>query len=260
MLKTRRESRAFGRGRLSFLKPGNRKVLAYLREYADEAVLCVANLSRSAQPVELDLRRFKGRVPVELLGRTSFPPIGDLPYLLTLPAHAYYWFRLAADAEAPSWHTQMIVSDEVPILVLFDGWVSFFSEKVVPWRMGMAEQLRAQLEDEVLPRYVEAQRWYAAKGEPVRAAQWGVRLPVDRGRHTLVATATGKRRWESAVEILSDGDNRSIEVGPLSDAPRPEPTEPPAGERPLRRDTLDPSNPPSPSADSSRIRAANSML
>jgi maltose alpha-D-glucosyltransferase/alpha-amylase len=171
MLRIRRESRAFGRGRLSFLSPGNRKVLAYLREYADEAVLCVANLARSAQPVELDLRRFKGRVPVELLGRTSFPPVGDLPYLLTLPAHAFYWFRLAADAEAPSWHTQMIVPDEVPILVLFDGWISFFSDKVVPWRIRMAEQLRKRLEEEVLPRYIHAQRWYGSKGEPVQAAR-----------------------------------------------------------------------------------------
>jgi maltose alpha-D-glucosyltransferase/alpha-amylase len=168
MLRIRRESRAFGRGRLAFLTPGNRKILAYLREYADEAVLCVANLARSAQPVELDLRRFKGRVPVELLGRTSFPPIGDLPYLLTLPAHAFYWFRLASDAEAPSWHTQMIVSDEVPIMVLFDGWVSFFSDRVVPWRIRMAEQLRKRLEEEVLPRYIQAQRWYASKAEPVR--------------------------------------------------------------------------------------------
>jgi maltose alpha-D-glucosyltransferase/alpha-amylase len=121
--------------------------------------------------VELDLRRFKGRVPVELLGRTSFPPVGDLPYLLTLPAHAFYWFRLAADAEAPSWHTQMIVPDEVPILVLFDGWISFFSDKVVPWRIRMAEQLRKRLEEEVLPRYIQAQRWYASKGEPVQAAR-----------------------------------------------------------------------------------------
>jgi len=171
MLRIRRESRAFGRGRLSFLSPGNRKVLAYLREHADEAVLCVANLARSAQPVELDLRRFKGRVPVELLGRTSFPPVGDLPYLLTLPAHAFYWFRLAADAEAPSWHTQMIVPDEVPIAVLFDGWISFFSDKVVPWRIRMAEQLRRRLEEEVLPRHIQAQRWYPSKGEPVQAAR-----------------------------------------------------------------------------------------
>jgi maltose alpha-D-glucosyltransferase/alpha-amylase len=180
MLRIRQQSHAFGRGRLSFLKPGNRKILAYLREYGDEAVMCVANLARTAQPVELDLKRFKGRVPVELLGQTSFPPIGDLPYLLTLPAHGFYWFRLASDAEAPSWHTQMIVPDEIPILVLFDGWVSFFSEKVVPWRMGMAGSLRQQLEGQVLPQFIEAQRWYASKGERVGEARirdyaiWGV--------------------------------------------------------------------------------------
>ena len=171
LLATRRQSKAFGRGRLSFLKPGNRKVLAYLREYGDDAVLCVANLARSAQPVELDLKRFRGRVPVEMLGQTSFPPVGDLPYLLTLPAHAFYWFRLATDAQAPSWHTQMIVSDERPLLVLFDGWLSFFREKAVPWRMVMAEKLRAQLENEVLPRYIEGQRWYAAKDERVESAR-----------------------------------------------------------------------------------------
>jgi maltose alpha-D-glucosyltransferase/alpha-amylase len=171
LLAIRKQSRAFGRGALSFLRPGNRKILAYLREYGDEAVLCVANLARTAQPVELDLRRFKGRVPVELLGRTSFPPVGDLPYLLSLPAHGFYWFRLATDAPPPSWHTQMIVPEESPILVLFDGWVSFFRDKVVPWRMGMAEKLRAQLENEVLPRYIEGQRWYASKGSRVERAE-----------------------------------------------------------------------------------------
>src|SRR5690606_10545277 len=103
MLAVRRSSRAFGRGRLSFLSPGNRKVLAYLREHdagnEHDVVLCVANLSRSAQPVELNLSQFRGRVPVEMIGRTPFPPIGDLPYLLTLAAHGFYWFRLALDAD-----------------------------------------------------------------------------------------------------------------------------------------------------------------
>ena len=81
MLATRKASKAFGRGRLAFLRPATARCCAYLREYEDEAILCVANLSRTAQPVELDLKRFKGRVPVEMLGRTSFPPIGELPYL-----------------------------------------------------------------------------------------------------------------------------------------------------------------------------------
>jgi maltose alpha-D-glucosyltransferase/alpha-amylase len=170
MLAVRKQSHAFGRGSLSFLRPGNRKVLVYLRELKDEAILCVANLSRAAQPVELDLKRFRGRVPVELLGRQSFPPIGDLPYLLTLPAHAFYWFRLAQDVPAPDWHKDMLLTEEAPVLVLFDGWTSFFRDKVVPWRIGMAEQLRERLELEVLPKFIEAQRWYAQKGEPVREA------------------------------------------------------------------------------------------
>jgi maltose alpha-D-glucosyltransferase/alpha-amylase len=100
MLRIRRESRAFGRGRLAFLKPGNRKVLAYLREYADEAVLCVANLARSAQPVELDLSEWEGYVPEEMLGTTRFPAIGTLPYLLTLGGRGFYWFRLLKEEAA----------------------------------------------------------------------------------------------------------------------------------------------------------------
>jgi maltose alpha-D-glucosyltransferase / alpha-amylase len=212
MLHIRRQSRAFGRGRLSFLKPGNRKVLAYLREYADEAVLCVANLARSAQPVELDLRRFKSRVPVELLGRTSFPPIGDLPYLLTLPAHAFYWFRLAADAEAPSWHTQMIVPDEVPILVLFDSWLSFFSEKVVPWRIRMAEQLRKRLEEEVLPRHIEAQRWHASKGEPLKAARIDDHAVWEVGALSwlLSILAAGKGRYFLPMALAWEEDEDHV--------------------------------------------------
>ncbi|MGH8751221.1 MAG: maltose alpha-D-glucosyltransferase, partial [Burkholderiales bacterium] len=104
LLAVRKAHQAFSRGTLSFLRAGNRKVLAYLREYEGKSILCVANLARSAQSVELDLIRYKGYVPVELMGRTSFPPIGELPYLLTLAGHGFYWFRLAKDEEVPAWH------------------------------------------------------------------------------------------------------------------------------------------------------------
>jgi maltose alpha-D-glucosyltransferase/alpha-amylase len=171
MLAVRRGAKPFGRGKLTFLKPGNRKILAYLREYGEEAVLCVANVGRSAQPVELDLARYRGRVPVELMGRTAFPPIGELPYLLTLPAHGFYWFRLAVDVDVPHWHEERVARDELPVLILFDGWTSFFRDRVVPWRIGMAQKVRAQLEDEVLPGFIEVQRWYAAKGEKLQRAR-----------------------------------------------------------------------------------------
>ena len=175
ILAVRKTSQAFGRGRLTFLRAGNRKILAYLREHGDEAILCVVNLARSAQPVELDLSRYKGRVPVELMGRASFPPIGELPYLLTLSAYGFYWFRLATDVERPTWHEERLAREDVPVLVLFDGWLSFFRDRVVPWRIGMAEKVRAQLEAQVLPAYIETQRWYGAKGEKAaraRLADW----------------------------------------------------------------------------------------
>src|SRR6202022_1915938 len=82
MLQVRKGSQAFGRGTLRFIRPGNRKVLVYLREYQNDVILCVVNLARSAQPVEVDLSEFKGTVPIELIGRTPFPPIGELPSLM----------------------------------------------------------------------------------------------------------------------------------------------------------------------------------
>ncbi len=167
MLSVRGVFRSFGRGRLAFLKPGNRKILAYVREFEDEVVLCVANLARNAQPVELDLARFRGRVPVELMGRTPFPPIGDLPYLLTLTGYGFLWFRLVTDADVPSWHEERLPREELPVLVLFDGWSSLFRDRVVPWRISLAEKGRAQLESEVLPAFVAGRRWYAAKGDPI---------------------------------------------------------------------------------------------
>jgi maltose alpha-D-glucosyltransferase/alpha-amylase len=182
LLAVRKTSQAFGRGARRFLKPGNRKVLAYLREYGDDTVLCVANLSRSAQPVELNLAAFKGRVPVEMLGRTTFPPIGDLPYLLTLSAHGFYWFKLTTDAEAPSWHEPIFSIDERPVLVLFDGWSSLFRDRVVPWRIGMAEKTRLQFETDTLPRFIETQRWYAAKGAPIERARMSDHVVWQEGK------------------------------------------------------------------------------
>src|ERR1700691_4182231 len=150
---------------------GDRKILAYLREFGADTVLCVPNLSRSAQPVELNLSSFKGRVPVEMLGRTAFPPVGELPYLLTISAYGFYWFKLTTDAEVPAWHEQIVSIEERPVLVLLDGWTSLFRERVVPWRIGIAEKTRLQFETDTLPRLMEIQRWYAAKGTAIDRAR-----------------------------------------------------------------------------------------
>src|SRR3954468_18264755 len=96
----RKQFRAFGRGTFEPLAPENRRVLVFLRRYRDEVILCVNNLSRFAQYVELDLRKFQGMVPVELYSKNGFPPIGELPYLLTMGPHNFLWFRLMPPEQA----------------------------------------------------------------------------------------------------------------------------------------------------------------
>ena len=100
LIALRKRWKAFGLGTLEFLSPDNRKVLAWVRRYQEECILAVANLSRFVQPVELDLVSYQSRVPVELFGRTHFPPVTDKPYFLTLGPHAFYWFSLEAKAPA----------------------------------------------------------------------------------------------------------------------------------------------------------------
>jgi maltose alpha-D-glucosyltransferase/alpha-amylase len=97
MIAVRKRYKAFGRGSIRFLHPENLKVLAYLREWENEVLLCIVNLSRFVQYAELDLREFQGAQPVELIGEIRFPKIGELPYFVTLGPHAFYWFRLERD-------------------------------------------------------------------------------------------------------------------------------------------------------------------
>ncbi|MGH9310954.1 MAG: alpha-glucosidase C-terminal domain-containing protein, partial [Vicinamibacterales bacterium] len=94
MIGLRRLFKVFGRGSLEFLKPENRKVLAYLRRHDGDTILCVANLSHLVQPVLLDLSPFAGLTPVEMLGYTEFPVITERPYFLTLGPYGFYWFEL----------------------------------------------------------------------------------------------------------------------------------------------------------------------
>jgi maltose alpha-D-glucosyltransferase/alpha-amylase len=94
IIAVRKKTRVFGRGSLTFLRPVNDSVLAHVRAWEDETVLLVHNLSGAAQPVELDLRRYARHVPVEMLGETRFPAIGERPYFLALAPYGYYWFRL----------------------------------------------------------------------------------------------------------------------------------------------------------------------
>jgi maltose alpha-D-glucosyltransferase/alpha-amylase len=94
IIAVRRSTAVFGRGAIEFLYPANHRILAYLRRLGKEAALVVNNLSSTAQAVELDLRRYKGNILIEMFGNNIFPRVGDLPYLLTMGPYQFYWFRL----------------------------------------------------------------------------------------------------------------------------------------------------------------------
>ena len=98
-IELRKEHPVFGVGDYRVLRPENPKIFAHIRSHSEDIILCVHNLARTAQAVELDLSAFQGRVPVELLGNTPFPQIGQLPYLLTLGPRGFFWFQLQDPAD-----------------------------------------------------------------------------------------------------------------------------------------------------------------
>jgi maltose alpha-D-glucosyltransferase / alpha-amylase len=95
----RKEHPVFGLGTYEPIQTSNPRIFAVIRQFEDDLVLCVHNLARSAQPVELDLSMYEGRYPVELFGRARFPRIGALSYLLTLAPRGFYWFQLVQEGE-----------------------------------------------------------------------------------------------------------------------------------------------------------------
>lgn len=160
ILVIRGQHKSFGRGSLRFLRPANRKVLVYLREYEGESILCVANVSRTAQAVELDLGEFAGHTPVELTGNVPFPKIGQLTYLLTLPPFGFYWFALTTETEQPSWSAATAED-------LLEHYTFVLRE---PGLRGMLEgRSREVLEKDILPSYLAQRRWFQQKSQDAPA-------------------------------------------------------------------------------------------
>jgi maltose alpha-D-glucosyltransferase / alpha-amylase len=146
LIAVRKSSLAFGRGSITFVRPANRAILAYVRQYGDEIILCVANLSRAAQATELDLSSWKDHIPLELLGRTSFPPIGELPYMITLAPYGFYWFKLG---EKQSSTPAPVIVPEFETLVIPLGAV---------WES--LTRTRRVFERDVLPQHLALARWF----------------------------------------------------------------------------------------------------
>jgi maltose alpha-D-glucosyltransferase/alpha-amylase len=177
MLLLRRNHQEFGRGTLRFIYPANRRILAYLREYQGNAILCVVNLSRTPQAVELDLSNYVGRIPIEVTGPSAFPPIGPLPYLLTMAPYGFYWFDIQTAQKAPEWHRSP--PEQLPE----------FQTLVV------RESLRELLEErhtstimrDILPDYMRRRRWFAGKNDKITGVRIAYIVPLPSNQEILIS-------------------------------------------------------------------------
>ncbi|MDQ3068880.1 MAG: maltose alpha-D-glucosyltransferase, partial [Acidobacteriota bacterium] len=164
MIALRKQHQVFSRGTIEFLPAENRKVLAYIRRLGDAVVLCVANLARTVQPVELNLAAYDGWTPVEMLGQTVFPRIGELPYFLTLHGHGYYWFTLERQPAAIAVRTFTQQSGAVaPPAPLFAG---------PAWEALLDSDVRTFIEKDLLLPFLERQRWFGGKGRHATSARF----------------------------------------------------------------------------------------
>ncbi len=187
LLALRKRWRALGEGRCEFLHPDNRHILAYLLRHEDETLLVVANLSRFVQPVELDLSAFKGRVPMELFGRTPFPTLAEAPYFLTLSPHAFFWFALqapAAPAPAPA-------PAAAPAITVRDHWTGVLT--------GAA---RARWEA-VLPDWLRQQRWFGGPNRTVKQVSLLEAWPIPRGEDQICLALVQVDYTEGEGEIYT---------------------------------------------------------
>ncbi|MBV8983474.1 MAG: putative maltokinase, partial [Acidimicrobiia bacterium] len=186
MIALRKRSGVMGRGDIEFLFPDNPKVLAFTRTYRDERVLVVANLSRHAQYVELALQDFEGTVPVEVLGGTRFPPVGRLPYLLTLGPYGFVWLSLeqhTADATA---------TGGIPKAVPVSG----------AWESVFAGRDRSGLE-RVMRTWLRGRRWYAGKERQVSSMRITATVPLpDRITLTFLSVSYTEGEPETYVVPL----------------------------------------------------------
>ncbi|HET7466829.1 MAG TPA: maltose alpha-D-glucosyltransferase [Candidatus Dormibacteraeota bacterium] len=182
----RKRHRAFGRGTLELLRPENRKVLAFVRRYESEQILCVANLSRFLQVVELDLAQWKGMVPVELFGSTELPPIGDTPYYMTLGPHSFYWFSLAPKPSQQLLSDWGLTATTLPEVRVPASWESVLTD-------GGKEAFEG-----VLVNYVRQRRWFAGKARRLKSisiTDW-----ID------IRTAEGIAYLATIVASYAEGD------------------------------------------------------
>jgi maltose alpha-D-glucosyltransferase / alpha-amylase len=163
MLTLRRQHPTLGRGTFEPVATDNRRILSYLREYEGQQILVVANMARTAQPVHLDLQRFEGRHPVELIGNTELPAVSAQPYFLTLAPHGFFWFQLSQAAKPMVLQRPRLPGREEPVPKLLVSAV---------WENLLDSHARTLLERDALLGFLARQRWYAGKARKATLARF----------------------------------------------------------------------------------------
>ncbi|MBD2120759.1 maltose alpha-D-glucosyltransferase [Trichocoleus sp. FACHB-262] len=174
LIATRKRYQALGRGSFELLHPDNRKVLAFIRTYEDESILVIANLSRFVQTVEIDLSAFQGMMPVEIFGRTQFPPITESSYFLSVGPYAFYWFTLQPQ---PSALQAPKSQADLPTLTVQGE-----------WRMVLSQRDSRDYLESVLANYLYTCRWFVGKAQTVQSVhiKEAIAIPFqDREAHLL---------------------------------------------------------------------------
>jgi maltose alpha-D-glucosyltransferase/alpha-amylase len=163
MLRLRRQHPTLGRGTFEAIATNNRRVLAFVREDAQQQILVVANMARTAQPVHLDLQRFQGRHPVELIGNTELPEVTSDPYFLTLAPHGFFWFQLAQVSKPIVLQRPRLQGRDEPVPKLLVSAI---------WESLLDSHTRTLLERDALIGFLSRQRWYAAKARQATRARF----------------------------------------------------------------------------------------
>ena len=205
MIALRKLFKVFGRGTLEFLHPENRKILAYIRSYEAEdghceTVLCAANLSRFAQPVALDLAKYAGRQPVEMLGYVSFPEVGKGPYTLTLAPYSFLWLELQEAAPLPD-----VPTVDEPAAALAQRLVPSTADFAAVGLSALLNEAGQGLLEQVLPGYIAQRRWFGGKSRTIRSAQMASISPLP-GSDVALA----------AVNVLYDDGTSDLYQLPLA--------------------------------------------
>jgi maltose alpha-D-glucosyltransferase / alpha-amylase len=195
MISMRKNYKAFGRGDMKFLHVDNPKILAFTRTYEDETLLIICNLSKYAQPAEIDLREFNGYIPVEIFSKNSFPLIKNEPYFFTLSAHSFQWFALQKV------HHKKDDVSALPVLEVED------------WEDVLKGETRTLLENKILLSFLDNRPWFKGRGRKLYSTtiQKCVPIPVhEKPSYLLLINVTYESGFPETYQLIITsvtGDN-----------------------------------------------------